>query len=546
MAQPKEDAEQEISTAEEGRAFLEKFQLIVPSGDELSAESLAVSLFHISELKGVHLPVKNAVRSVAYLLRELGSNETAKIVAERVISKGEEENNKLSSSVSSLTREIKEAVNTAISDVQATLSEAVKKLTNEVQAISAQVPNDSSSPSSPYRNALMRPADAALQSRVDPRVRAREGIRLRQVLLECSKDSAYHTYEIPKVIERFNKVIKKISSTTNHKVMSATRLRNGGLLLEMDSEEGAGWLREREIGEKLAEEIMEARIKNRSFNTIAHFVPLTFDPDNPEHLREIEQTNGFNVNAIIKAKWAKPPQRRSPSQTSGHLIVSYADPDVGNLAILKGLVVCHKRVSVLKCKREPVRCLKCHGWNHVATACEKTDDKCGTCGGGHRTNSCSSSGTPYCVPCGAAGHASWDRKCPTFEKKCRELDEKYPDNSLPFFPSKELWTWAPEPPKSTPAPSFFDSALCNSQPSQRNGPQQTTIPFAHQQTAPNGRPLERLSWDRPEQWPSLQPTNSSQTQNRSPPSSSPPQSAPSSSQNVMHSSSQSPPSSSNE
>ena len=38
---------------------------------------------------------------------------------------------------------------------------------------------------------------------------------------------------------------------------------------------------------------------------------------------------------------------------------------------------------------------------------------------------------------GEQGHPSWDRDCPTFIAKRREMDSRTPDNLLTYFPTDE-------------------------------------------------------------------------------------------------------------
>ena len=54
-------------------------------------------------------------------------------------------------------------------------------------------------------------------------------------------------------------------------------------------------------------------------------------------------------------------------------------------------------------------------------------------------NDCNSPGR-FCVPCGIDGHPSWDRDCPTFNTRSREMDQRTPDNQLTYFPTEEPWT----------------------------------------------------------------------------------------------------------
>jgi len=81
MTQPKDDENQEVKSASAGWRFLEHYQLTVPCNNELTAESLVISLFYTSKLKGMLLPTRNTICSVAYLLQEMDSNRKAEIIA---------------------------------------------------------------------------------------------------------------------------------------------------------------------------------------------------------------------------------------------------------------------------------------------------------------------------------------------------------------------------------------------------------------------------------------------------------------------------------
>ena len=99
-------------------------------------------------------------------------------------------------------------------------------------------------------------------------------------------------------------------------------------------------------------------------------------------------------------------------------------------------------------KKESIFCLKCQGWNHIASECIKRYNLCGTCGEeGHQTSTCKAIGKQFCISCKTDNHPSWAMHCPTFIRKCKEFDQKHPENSLLFYPSQEPWLWAPELPK---------------------------------------------------------------------------------------------------
>ncbi|KAF9233165.1 hypothetical protein BU15DRAFT_17532, partial [Melanogaster broomeanus] len=88
-------------------------------------------------------------------------------------------------------------------------------------------------------------------------------------------------------------------------------------------------------------------------------------------------------------------------------------------------------------KREPIRCAQCQKWGHIARDCTATYDTCAICGHTHRKEDCSSFKTYYCVGCDANDHSSNDPHCPTYLAKRAEMDAKYPENRMPYFPTDE-------------------------------------------------------------------------------------------------------------
>jgi hypothetical protein len=89
--------------------------------------------------------------------------------------------------------------------------------------------------------------------------------------------------------------------------------------------------------------------------------------------------------------------------------------------------------------------MKCRHWGHFAYTCTATTDTCRTCGSKHKNKECSSKEKTYCISCKLNTHASWDRDCPEFRRRCEQYDENYPENSPPYFPTDEEWTLTPCP-----------------------------------------------------------------------------------------------------
>jgi len=219
--------------------------------------------------------------------------------------------------------------------------------------------------------------------------------------------------------------------------------------MELDSDEAVTWFTSEKVRRPFLEKLHPAAtIRPCSYNIVVQFIPLTFRVDKALDLRELEEVNGLQSRVINRVRWIKPVARRHPSQTCGHIILTFSAPSPANDMLVYGLFICHKKVYAEKCKKEPLRCLKCHNWGHMVAECTSEADVCGTCSQHHRTADCDNTDHLHCVSCGASGHSSWDRSCPVFQCKCKELNEQLEDNSMPYFPTEEEWMQVKEPPKT--------------------------------------------------------------------------------------------------
>ena len=98
-------------------------------------------------------------------------------------------------------------------------------------------------------------------------------------------------------------------------------------------------------------------------------MPLYFKPDNNLEVHRVEKDNNLPMGSLLHACWIKPPYRRTHEQTCVHIILVASTAEVTNKILTNGLLVCQKRVYTEKCKKEPTRCLKCQGWDHLSYNC---------------------------------------------------------------------------------------------------------------------------------------------------------------------------------
>jgi hypothetical protein len=265
----------------------------------------------------------------------------------------------------------------------------------------------------------------------------------RQVLIETS-DAQILSYSIDTLQEKVQHAIRQIVAPpppSDTSISHISRTRKPGIIINFNTREAASWLRHSDVSHMFeAYFISGASVIPRHYAILVPRVPITFDPTEQTHLREIEEANGLAKNVIAKAKWIKPIYRRKPEQRVAHASLILTDPSTANNCIRDGISIFGARLYPTKLRQEPTQCMKCRGWGHFAVDCTNDVSTCGTCGGEHRTSDCDEAGKRYCVSCRSDAHASWDRNCPEFLKRCSWYDERHPDNSLRYFPTDESWT----------------------------------------------------------------------------------------------------------
>src|SRR6202000_2388509 len=115
------------------------------------------------------------------------------------------------------------------------------------------------------------------------------------------------------------------------KLKSAILLRTGSLLIELDTAKAADWLKEEAPCDTfLANLGSGANIKNRTYQIIAHFVPIQFNPEDDDHLHKFEVFNSLKPSSLLKAEWIKPIKDCKPNQKVATLRMLICDPATVN------------------------------------------------------------------------------------------------------------------------------------------------------------------------------------------------------------------------
>ena len=365
---------QEIKDSLDGHKYLKKCSLLCPPGEPPSHLLLSTCLHQISALPGAQKPIINTIRAVAFMLEELEDlqiNQTLKDAFDSQI-------NELTSDMQSLLvndrRKTKWSLQKAASIVASNIS-------------SALAPTQLNTPTNTYALALINPPPHA-----NPKLAAREGIKARQFALAGFKKSKISHLNLIQFKNLLNNVLVEIGLTTG-KISSVTNICQDGIVIEADSDSMARWLSSVKNQSKLCKKLNpNINFYARKYKIIVFNAPINLDPKNTNHLLEICESNNLETNPspITSTAWAKAIENRSNNQHTGHLFITFNNQDIANRAITNGLVICNKRCWSKKCKREPLRCLKCQGWNHLTKDCKEETDNCGNCTGKHNWRQCNS------------------------------------------------------------------------------------------------------------------------------------------------------------
>ncbi|KAJ7123910.1 hypothetical protein C8R46DRAFT_928082, partial [Mycena filopes] len=226
---------------------------------------------------------------------------------------------------------------------------------------------------------------------------------------------------------------------TGTKFLGAVVQRSGAVMLHMDSTDTADWLKNN-MDTFLAAMGGTSVFKDRFYNVVVQYVPLSFDPSRDGALRSLEGDNNLPHGALARMRYYKQAERRSPGQRVAHAAVGFKDAASANRFLREGMWVDGRTVYGYKQLAEPIRCLKCQGFNHVVANCPSIHDVCARCGEMHRTVMCKvADDARACANCRNAkrehqGHGAADRACPVFTDKLQFSLERNPDARYPFFP----------------------------------------------------------------------------------------------------------------
>ncbi|RDB22365.1 hypothetical protein Hypma_010540 [Hypsizygus marmoreus] len=238
------------------------------------------------------------------------------------------------------------------------LTEVVQEIGNGFKTAATQVNNMMVSlekTTTSYRDVLTKntPTQATAfvkNSTVDPRTQAREGIWLRQILLDFEGGPAnpeLHTMTNPGIITLTNNALQEIDCPEEYKIVGITKLRKGSLLFEANCTDAAKWI---SMDNKFMSTFdSSAILRRRQYPVIIHFAPTTFDPTSVFEIDQVEEDNNIERRQLSGTRWIKPIERRqNPDQKVAYLSAKFSMPEAVNTAIGHGLLVGETWLTVVK------------------------------------------------------------------------------------------------------------------------------------------------------------------------------------------------------
>ena len=438
-----------IKDADDARKFLVKEGWTVQN-EEVTLETLARFLLAHSLQPKLAVETANLLAAVGFLITTNLQEGIAKEVAQSITEL-------LKHSIASMTVDIREGLEqhasklvetaqsqaTIAQDMQKTqenMAESARQAATQVRTysqIAATPPHPQSTPSPPITYSQLK-------------IQNREQIKRRQVLIDFEQTEDLQLGEMDErtLTRKATDALRTCYAVagdpkpTEVKLKAGTLLRNGGLLLELNTDEAALWLKSDEIINRFLENLGSgASVKNRTYQVIVQFVPVSFDPADDKHIKAFEEHNNIAEGSIAKAEWIKPAKDRKPNQKVATLRVYHRNAQSANTILKQGAYVFNKRVVPKRPHKEPIRCLRCHRFGHERRECKSQNVYCGKCSGIHETDTCREHPRAFkCINC-LGPHPSYDRECQVFWEKRQQMDQRCPENGLAFYPTNEPWTW---------------------------------------------------------------------------------------------------------
>ncbi|KAL7281623.1 hypothetical protein ACG7TL_004940 [Trametes sanguinea] len=414
-------AEQKVLSIEAAIRFLQQRRLIPEGSHAVTSESLVTGLLHLPYLRPAHEFAAEGLIAFTHLAKAAFAEEAQEAVSRAVLERAEDQLTlrlvEHASHVEARMAELTRGVEAMRWEMESTVDELCVAC-DSVQRAEGALAEASKEIETAAHTRLAAPAagesatTASLLTVNSAPMRVRRAATLadllqRQVLvhgatIQNDDGQRLHDDEIKdRACSTVDEMAREgLTPPGDSTVEQAKALPHGDVVFTTSSPEMARWL-------------LKA---SRTYKLVAERVPVSLDPKDLNKLRALEEAHDLCAGAIARADWIKPLERRFAGQQTAHVLLTISGVDQANTALC-GLMVARQKVLV----RRDIEELK-------RLQCNTADDP-------HSYR---------CANCDTAGHAAWDRCCPTLRARVSARAHRKADSGFRFFVTNSPKTWVSE------------------------------------------------------------------------------------------------------
>jgi hypothetical protein len=345
----------------DARKFLNTHHLLADNAPCM-AQTLAGILHTLAETYKMPNSIAKALGHVAETLEHIEQQQKQEENAKSLPELMKELQSNLSTEMDSKIVALEKKL-TPLPAAQEHLEDVAKKIGHAVESIKASIDDmgftiaqvtDTSSQlantATSYKDALTRSGkkhprthSPASQSQTDPRIARDVDRKARQILIN-TLDPKITGASLAKIKEKVSTAIKAITNPPPPKdtsIMEISKLHKGGFTVLFKEREVINWLQSIGVELKFVTGIaQDATITKCVYSILIPCIPLSFNPSDNDHLREVEECNNLPAGTIEKARWIKPAYRQASEQRAAHAIFAIKDISLANICIRDGITVC--------------------------------------------------------------------------------------------------------------------------------------------------------------------------------------------------------------
>ncbi|OJA11650.1 hypothetical protein AZE42_10164 [Rhizopogon vesiculosus] len=186
-------------------------------------------------------------------------------------------------------------------------------------------------------------AAAHLPPSVDQAV-ARASIRARQILLEPKIGNSVFPLNSSSsdIATKLNNALSKIRkpSTPSSEIQAVQVQCNGSLVIELENENIASWIRS-PTGHTALETQLElaVTVQDRTHPIVVQYLPISLPIKRENFLRMVEKENTLPINSLDSICWIKPPHRCSNEQSKAFALIQVCDAALANNILREGICI---------------------------------------------------------------------------------------------------------------------------------------------------------------------------------------------------------------